>query len=1011
MHIMTPSLVFSCLTLRLCGAWLLVAVPTVLTASNETVITRFPVEAENSYRLQFEAESNAEGAEWFLRTIDGDGRVPHAGCQDYPWQQITPGKNSYSHVFRAPPQAASVEFVVRWDTEQPKIGGCGLEPVQNASLLINGDFQEGEGNFSGWSEHNNVEFIEVDGKTALKVLHNGYALTDPIPVKGNARYRFVRGSTMPTSVLEYDADLHPLTPKSYGRKLELQTDSATRYFRFLYQTSFDHIPIYRTNTITSVGLVAVDETDADRSVNTSPFPGEIVLGSRCDPREEFAARELQYWIGEITGKRIPVLANPTSDDHLRIFLGEDWATDFEEDKAFLKGTDGYAVRRVGNNIFLFGVQPRGMLFGVYAFLERNSDIIWPRPLPEFAAIFSKNPELVFDNTNFRSRPAFKIRELRFSGSDPNPVWSQLWSGRNGSNSPMTLGKGFQYQQWRSGATIGMGGGYIWSFIGLEEEDETLYPLVNGNRLRNMWRQPCYTHPDVPRIMAKNASEMLESVPGMKLEFLICRVGDNWEVCTCDECIKPIPLDDGTQLAPTATNSIKDQLFFSTRNYIMLNRMAEILVKDYPNLELHTHAYIFASEPPKVKLHPAIVPHYAAYPTKDERYPILEQTSKGGSVWSRRMRQWSDEQDVKFGYFGYYYASGFNALADTAGPDYKALAQMGGIHAHNEGQASETGDLNSWDVDGIEKWIITKLQWDPTQNPTALRADYIRRVYGDAAPQMTQFYQLINDAWHSADNPTTVNCHTSSKILFQEFIVNAGVESQAKGLLEEAIETATDVKSKKMIERTLAKFKAFAAELNRLPVPYVPESTAQWSQYESPHWYKAHEVTDFERIPTSQPVTADLEAVHRTSIAMMRDDKNLYFKIDAFDEQQQPSEPPEQGKHFPKSDRVEIVLRSGSNAYYMAFGADGGVYLLKNWNTDRPWSNQTQVRFRTDKGRWSALVSVSLDDLEATDADVEMDAKFSRVVNPKTPQREESTYGGKSIFNDHPLLRSPMVLSR
>ena len=643
-------------------------------------------------------------------------------------------------------------------------------------------------------------------------------------------------------------------------------------------------------------------------------------------------------------------------------------------------------------------------------LEKNTDIIWPRPQPEFVAIFSKQPGINFSNTDTRSRPTFQIREMMFSGGDPNPALSQQWIGRNGGNAPFRLGTGFHWLQWRSGALIGSGGGYTWSFLGIEQEDETLYPLVNGNRLRSMWQQPCYTHPDVPRIMADTAREMLDSVPGMPIEFLICRVGDNWGVCSCEECMKPIELADGTQLAATSTNSDNDQLFFSTRNYLMLNKMAENLVKDHPTLELHTHAYIFTAELPRVKLHPAIVPHFAAYPTKDERYPILEQKSERGSVWKRRMRQWSDEQDVKFGFFGYYYTDGFNALADTAGPDYKALADMGGIHAHSEGYPSDTATLNNWDVDGIEKWIIAKLQWDPSQDPAALRQEYIRRTYRDAAPQMHEFYQLINDSWHDPANPTPVNCHTASKELFQKFIVDPGLEKRARDLLEGAQGVATDSRSRTLIQRTLASFDRLAAELHRLLIPYVEESTLQWNQYESPHWYKAHEIGDFNPIANWQPILKDQQAIHKTTIAMMRDHDSLYFKVDAFNDSNEATEAPSSIDKFPSDDRVEVVLRSGSDTYYFALGADGGTYRLKNWDTIREWSNGTQVRYVSGKGRWSALVAVPLSDVGAASGEVDLDGKFGRVVNPQTPQREESTFDGRSIFNDNTLLRRPIVIA-
>jgi hypothetical protein len=211
----------------------------------------------------------------------------------------------------------------------------------------------------------------------------------------------------------------------------------------------------------------------------------------------------------------------------------------------------------------------------------------------------------------------------------------------------------------------------------------------------------------------------------------------------------------------------------------------------------------------------------------------------------------------------------------------------------------------------------------------------------------------------------------------------------------------------LIERTLAKFDMFAADLSRLPVPLVPESTEQWSQYESPHWYKAHEIGDFKRIANWQPLPADRTAEHKTKIAMMRDTEKLYFKIDAFNDLVKSGNPPSRTNAFPQGDRVEIVLRSGNDTFYLAVGPDGGTYLLKNWNTAFPWENQAQVNHLALDGKWSTLIAIPLSDLGTASGKPDLDAKFCRVVNPAGPDREESTYDGRGILNNHVMLRSPL----
>ena len=50
-------------------------------------------------------------------------------------------------------------------------------------------------------------------------------------------------------------------------------------------------------------------------------------------------------------------------------------SDFADDFAALKDTDGYAVRRRGDTIFFIADCPKGHVNGVHRWLEKNSDVI------------------------------------------------------------------------------------------------------------------------------------------------------------------------------------------------------------------------------------------------------------------------------------------------------------------------------------------------------------------------------------------------------------------------------------------------------------------------------------------------------------------------------------------------------------------------------------------------------------------------------------------------------------
>ncbi len=983
-----------------------------MVSAGETLVKKFAVEPDTAYRLSFKADSDSSDARWFLRIRSRSNELPVSGCYQYAWQKITPGEKTYNHLLSTTHEAHELSFGIKSPDDKVKISEVSLTKITPDKLLINWDFSAGPDNYSGWNETYNVKLVPSGSGNALHLNNNGYALSDPIPVAGGGKYEFSSGSSRPTNLLVLDKNLHleqVINPDYKKPVMQLPENAA--YVRFFYKTWFDHIPVYREITIKKAGLRKVDDTPR-RLTEFPRFAGEIILGANSDPRELRAARELQYWIGRISGKDIPVLAEPSSTPRDKFFIGSRWAKKYKSDLQYLKDSDGYAVRRDGNQIYIFGAEPRGTLFGIYALLEKNSDIIWPRPNPEMNAVFTKQPDLKFTKTDFRSRPVFKVRMLQFSGGHEKQAhYHQDWTGRNGCNTPFKFDRGFKYLQWRQGALLGHGGFMISNFLGLKDKDLAIYPMIDGKRMVNRWRQPCYSNPAVPEKIAVKARQMLQCVPGKKIEYFNINIGDNWGVCSCSECMKPIKLADGSVLTPKSPKSTIDPLFFSTRHFMMLNKVAEALAKDYPDLKIDTHAYIFTAEPPKVKINSTIVPEFAAYPTSNEMYPIMEQNTVQSKIWSRRLKQWMRNYDNCLGCFGYYYPDGFNLIADTAAADYRALADNKPYQVHTEGMYFDYDErLTNWDADACEKWIIAKLMWDPHQDPEKLREVYISRTYESAAPEMRKFYALLRNAWElQKKRKLFINCHTPSSTMFEKFIVDSGIEKPARKLLVQASQKAKNPVSKRIIDRMLARFDFYAKSLNRNNLPLVEEAGAEWSDFASTHWEKALVFNKFKVLPDWRAVKKGTPAKHYTEAALMHDGKNIYIRITA-GTRNPPANISLAMNVFPKGDRVAIVFRSGNKYYYYAVGADGGAYAVENWGANHSWKSTWQIKHKILKDAWGVTLKIPMSELNLNPDNADVDIKLSRTVAAGTAAFENSTFNGRSIFNNKKLLRTPLIIN-
>ena len=139
----------------------------------------------------------------------------------------------------------------------------------------------------------------------------------------------------------------------------------------------------------------------------------------------FAARELAENLKRITGAKFPVVCKPEGKLPVRIFLGPTFAkAHFADDLAALSSggsSDGFAVRVKDGDIYIFGARPAGTLYGVHAFIENNTDLIWAFPQPS-------DPEDEFDGTVFTER---KNLDIVWADAREKPVFIERgWQGGN-----------------------------------------------------------------------------------------------------------------------------------------------------------------------------------------------------------------------------------------------------------------------------------------------------------------------------------------------------------------------------------------------------------------------------------------------------------------------------------------------------------------------------------------------------------------------------------------------------
>ena len=203
-----------------------------------------------------------------------------------------------------------------------------------------------------------------------------------------------------------------------------------------------------------------------------------------------ACEELQRIVKRMTGATLPIEKNPEVAGLPAIFVGKGCFRkskahvhpEFQADLAALRGTDGFAIRESGGDLYVFGAEEKGAMNGVYALVENNTDYIFARPSPQHGEVFTTRGDLSFVwGADVLDRPRATIRGLW------NIRESAYWAANRATTSPAPWGREFK--------PYTRGGHNINAFLGGFKEHNEFYGMVGGRRDKEYGNMVCFMNPN------------------------------------------------------------------------------------------------------------------------------------------------------------------------------------------------------------------------------------------------------------------------------------------------------------------------------------------------------------------------------------------------------------------------------------------------------------------------------------------------------------------------------------
>ena len=448
-------------------------------------------------------------------------------------------------------------------------------------------------------------------------------------------------------------------------------------------------------------------------------------------------------------------------------------------------------------IFLQAGTPRGIVYGSYALLEAMGCRFLARDCEVFP-----DPPILFPEGEHRETPAFAVREL---------FWREAMDGDfavklrlNSARSSITKEQGGKAMFYNFSHTFSQ----LLSPETWFDAHPEYFSMVNGKRQRDR-SQLCLTNPDVLRICVDGVKKWARENPNYNI-FSVA-MNDWYSPCGCPACAK-IDEEEGSH----AGTMIR-----------FVNAVAEEVEKEFPHVMIHTFAYLYCRKPPLhvrprrnviVRLcsieccfsHPIdrcgcqtggidvqAGGAQAFHGKKEERSSFLSDL-EGWSRICENLYIW----DYTTNYANYLLP--FPNLPVLA-ENLRMFRRFGVRGVFEQGNFS----LGSSSALGqLKIYLLSKLLWNPDENPDALIADFVRGYYGPAAEPMRGYISL----WQHVCGPDD---HAGIYDFPDAPYLTDGRLNAAAEWLRQALEAARTAPWRERVEREALSVRY--AQLTRLPL--------------------------------------------------------------------------------------------------------------------------------------------------------------------------------------------------
>jgi len=462
----------------------------------------------------------------------------------------------------------------------------------------------------------------------------------------------------------------------------------------------------------------------------------ILAAPTISVSERFAVQELQSFLEQISGPKLPVCQPGQSPEGgepaVWIVIGRSTAEARHPGLGLAElGTEGFVIKTAGNDLVIAGGDKRGTLYGVYTFLESLGCRWWS----DDASTIPRLTTLRIPVTDRREVPKLVYRDLLYQEQ-----WgANIWGIRNKITN-MVGGASEIRDEWGgSGPVFHSSLVHSWRSLineegSLDYEDKAGQADPNWCALVPDWRgelqrersQPCTRNPEVREAIIGGALKRLRDHP----EDLFVTVGqeDGPAYCHCTE----FGCADLVEREGSASALVLD----------IANAAADRVAQEFPGKLVMAPAYAWGIKLPNT-LRPRDNVMISVAPIENDfGHPVVIGTQEENVAFRAMMDEWGQTGRPIWVWdyttnFTHYLMPHPNLDVLAANLKYYADRGVTGYMA----QGSHTC-INA-EFSRLRMWVLAKAMWDPELDNRALVEEFCNGYYGPAGPAILRYIDTIH----------------------------------------------------------------------------------------------------------------------------------------------------------------------------------------------------------------------------------------------------------------------------